>query len=150
VVLTSNWKAIENGQPIPPITGYLVVRQTYSSLSLRLLTAESSSELLGAQILKAEDGTFKIAGVYRNEPKLAVRHRSPIHYGGLVLVLEGNPPNALEGHYWTDRDTTGEIRATEKGKKVFQTFDAATKLFENDRKTLPPRPKEGDAVHESP
>ena len=133
VLLTSNWRNPDTEQSVAPITGYLVVRQTYSSLSLRLLTAESSSELLGAQILRAEDGTFKIAGVYRNEPKLAVRHRSAIHYGGLVLVLEGNPPTALEGHYWTDRDTRGEIEATERQKKAFQTFDAANSFFGRDQ-----------------
>jgi len=35
--------------PNTPVEGYMVVRQTFSSLSMRLLTEESSSELVGTE-----------------------------------------------------------------------------------------------------
>lgn len=59
VVLQSDWKAPATGQTIGPIAAFLVVRQTFSIISMRMLTAESSSELVGAAIAKANDGTFK-------------------------------------------------------------------------------------------
>lgn len=114
VTLVSNWINPETGQQIPPIEGYMVARQTFSRLSLRLLTSESQSELLGAEVVRADDGSYRIIGVYRNEPSLGVRERSPIHYGGLVLQVIGSPPIRLAGHYWTDRNTAGEINLFEQ------------------------------------
>ena len=78
VELRTDWKDPTTGGVVAPITAYLVVRQTYSTLSLRMLTPESSSELAAAEISKAADGTYRLAAVYRNEPKLSVRDRSPI------------------------------------------------------------------------
>lgn len=107
--LHSNWVDPQTGRVKPPIDGFMVVRQTFSRLSLRLLTPESQSELIGAEVVRADDGSYRILGVYRNEPRLGVRERSPIHYGGLALQVIGSPPVRLQGHYWTDRDTKGEI-----------------------------------------
>ena len=42
VELRSNWKDLAaRGETFAPIEGYMVVRQTFSTLSMRLLTAES-------------------------------------------------------------------------------------------------------------
>ena len=76
VRLISNYKNPETGAAIPPIEAYMVVRQTLSTLSLRLLTKESTSELIGAEIVSASDGLYSVGGVYRNEPRFQVRHRS--------------------------------------------------------------------------
>jgi hypothetical protein len=111
VELRSDWKDPTTNAVIAPIAAYLVVRQTFSALSLRMLTPESSSELLAAEISKAADGTYRLAGVYRNEPKLAVRDRSPIHYGAITLEIQGDPVKDFAGHYWTDRSTRGELRS---------------------------------------
>ena len=52
VQLRSNWKdPIAAGATVAPIEGYMVVRQTFSTLSMRLLTAESHSELVGTEIV---------------------------------------------------------------------------------------------------
>lgn len=112
--LQSNWVDPQTGQVKPPIDAFMVVRQTFSRMSLRLLTAESQSELLGAEVVRADDGSYRIIGVYRNEPRLGVRERSQIHYGGLVLQVIGSPPERLTGHYWTDRDTKGELALFER------------------------------------
>jgi hypothetical protein len=67
--IRSNWKNPATGTGIPPVEGYMIVRQTFSSLSLRLLTAESISELVGAEIVCSSDGLYCVSGVYRNEPR---------------------------------------------------------------------------------
>ena len=41
--LRSTWEDSKTGQRIEPIDVFLVVRQTYSTVSIRLMTAESSS-----------------------------------------------------------------------------------------------------------
>ena len=59
VEIRSNWKDPATGNAIAPVEGYMVVRQTFSTLSLRLLTAESSSELVGTEIVCSADGLLR-------------------------------------------------------------------------------------------
>ncbi len=125
VELRSDWKDPATNEVVAPITAYLVVRQTFSSLSMRLVTSESASELVGAQITKAEDGTYRVTGVYRNEPKLSVRERSPIHYGAIVVDVLGDPVKELVGYYWTYRSTRGEIRTLARNDVIAATFAGA-------------------------
>lgn len=132
VELRSDWKDPGSGQTVAPIAGYMVARQTFSKLSLRLLTAESSSELVAVEINKALDGTYRIAAVYLNVPALSVRARSPIHYGALVLDVQGDPVTSLAGHYWTDRSTSGELQTLGRHSKVASSFDHASKLLPQD------------------
>jgi hypothetical protein len=122
--LRSNWKDV-SGAAIPPIHGYMVIRQTFLNLSLRLLTAESSSHLVGTEIVCSDDGLYCVSGVYRNEPSYRNRERSPIHYGAVWLQVIEKPTQKLEGHYWTDRNTAGELRLTDRQKQKFQDFKSA-------------------------
>jgi len=41
--LCSNWVNPKSGETLPPITTFLLVHQTYETISLRMFTAESSS-----------------------------------------------------------------------------------------------------------
>lgn len=135
--LDSSWLDTSTGEASAPITAYIVVRQTYTSLSLRLMTKESSSELVGAQFRKSSDGVFQLAGVYRNEPRQMLRQQSPIHYGAILLEVRGKPVNALTGHYWTDRNTNGEIYLENRLRKIFTGYEAAAMEFSS---VLPIRP----------
>ena len=66
--MVSDWIDPATGLAIGPIKGFMVVRQTLSTLSVRQLTAESSSALVGTELVCAPDGMFCISGVYLNEP----------------------------------------------------------------------------------
>ncbi len=128
--IRSNWQNPDTGQPAPPITAYMIVRQTLSTLSMRLLTAESNSSLIGTEIVCSPDGIYCVSGVYRNEPAFSHRSHSPIHYGALWLQISDNDnERAAEGHYWTDRETTGEIRLSNRLAAKAQTFQNAVRLF---------------------
>jgi hypothetical protein len=127
--LRSSWVDPATQSRIPPIAGYMVIRQTFSYISLRLITTESRSEMLGAEILRAEDGTYRVFGVYRSEPRLGLRAVSPIHYGGLVLQVTGLPATRMEGHYWTDRDTAGEIALESRRKRLIDDFVQGERYF---------------------
>ncbi len=112
--LVSNWTDPQTGE-VPPLTNAsITVQQTFSSIHLRLETGESYSELLSGGLVRKADGTYQVVGVYRNTPRLLRRDSSPMHHGGLLLDILGNPPSALEGEYWTDRGTRGELRFEEK------------------------------------
>ena len=130
VEIRSNWKDPATGSGIAPVQGFMVVRQTFSTLSVRLLTTESSSELVGTEIVCSQDGLYCVSGVYRNEPRYEVRGRSPIHYGAVWLRVIDEPANKrILGHYWTDRETAGEMELSSQRNKHFQTFQSAQAYF---------------------
>lgn len=128
VLLRSTWKT-ENGESTA-IEAYLAVRQTYSQLSFRLMTAEQNSELVSSSIQRATDGVYKVSGVYLSQPNLTVRERSPIHYGAILFTVIGDPPTALSGHYWTDRNSSGEFNASCRKTSIFPDFSSAKQAFE--------------------
>lgn len=128
--LRSNWIDPGTGQRIPPIVAFVAIRQSYSSISVRMMTAESSSELLSAGVVQAIDDTCRLVGVYRNEPRISVQHRSRVHNGALLLQINGSPPETLDGHYWTDRGTQGEIRLSERNPTIVGSFQVAQRLWQ--------------------
>jgi hypothetical protein len=135
VVIHSNWVDPQTGESKPQFIGFVVIRQTLSTLSMRLLTEESSSFLIGTEIVCDADGLYCVSGVYRNEPRLEFRHRSDIHDGALLLtVTKDSKSLKMEGHYWTDRSpkqTKGSMLLTDRTKQKFQSFSAAKAHYEN-------------------
>jgi hypothetical protein len=122
--LRSDWKDT-TGAAIPPVEGYVVIRQSLLKLSLRLLTKESASHLVGTEIVCSVDGLYCVSGVYRSEPHYQERDHSPIHYGAVWLQVIDMPAQRLEGHYWTDRKTAGEMRLSDRKREKFQDFQSA-------------------------
>jgi len=106
----------------------MLVRQTYSRIAMRLMTDESTSELLVDNIAVDADGTFRVFAVYRNESKIEVRDRSPIHYGALALTVQGSPAESLVGFYWTDRNTRGDIELTGRVTGYYDSYAQAKKV----------------------
>jgi hypothetical protein len=130
VELKSSWINEETGEVVEPIMGYAVIRQTLTSLSLRLMTKESRSVLITYNIEQQEDDElFKLVGVYRNEPKIELQGvRSEIHHGSFLVEIHGNPVYEMQGHYWTDRGTKGSLKIFNKQSKLYDTFEQARKL----------------------
>lgn len=129
MTLVSTWRNPETGEQVPEKVAYLVIRQSYAHLSLRLMTDESASELVGSSIQRAEDRVCRVTGIYRSEPRLAVRSRSPIHFGAIMLIVEGDPPKSLSGQYWTDRRSDGEFKSLGHISEACGTFDEAQTAF---------------------
>ncbi len=131
IELNSNWVNSETDKMIDTIYGYAVIRQTLTSLSFRLMTKESKSVLIAHSIDKQEDDDlFKLVGVYRNEPKIELQGvRSEIHHGSFSLEIHGNPIYELQGHFWADRGTRGEMNLSDKALKLYDTYEQAEKEF---------------------
>lgn len=125
--IRSTWRDPSTKKSIEPIEGFMVIHQTYSSLSLRLLTQQSSSEIIGSTIQSFPDGRYIVSGIYRNEPRQLLRQKSPIHYGAFILEMAGRPVMSLKGHYWTDRNTSGEIELSNRHNGVDYDDNSAKK-----------------------
>lgn len=109
--IKSNWK----GQELDPIPTSISITQTFFNIQVRIKTAESRSYSIGASFdIDTERGFQQLFYSYLNTPKAGVRKRSEIHYGSTLLNFEGFKVTKMEGEYWTDRETTGEITLTKK------------------------------------
>lgn len=127
--LTSFWVDPVTGERIAPKNAYLVVRQSSTLVSVKLLTDESKSSSSLASI-SVPDGTAVLDYLYLNRPRASVDHRSRMHHGSTVLDVIGNPAKRLEGRYWTDRDSRGELVFLNCSKKIVDDYLDAKQLFE--------------------
>lgn len=84
-----------------------IYQKNYRHISIYLKTAESNSKSVSAKI-QNDEGKYILYYLYRNEPQLSKREKSPIHYGSVILNLD-KTWKKMEGYYWTDRDTKNEI-----------------------------------------
>lgn len=127
--LTSFWIDPETGNNPPQKAVFLVVQQTASVVSVKLLTNESNSTSSLAEVSEV-DGSFQLTYLYLNKPDLRVEHRSRIHHGSTALHVSGSPARRLKGRYWTDRDSKGELEFTDwNKKKLADDFAEAAELF---------------------
>lgn len=109
--LASDWKDEATGEKIEPDPDvFLVVRQRFWSISARLLTNESKSKSLFAELTADADGVCQLLYVYDNRPEAEVRHRSQPHFGAVVLTAPRSRTDGIVGQYFTDRKTTGDMR----------------------------------------
>lgn len=144
-LIQSGWEGSDGSGKIRPIKAYFVIHQTYMGLHLRLLTQESNSITLAASLMSESDAAYMVTGVYRNVPKHSVRERSPMHFGGLLLHLEGPPLVFMSGHYWTDRKSHGEIELKRMTKKRVEDFKTAEAIATRDRANHPVLPSGASA-----
>lgn len=127
--LRSSWTDRQTGIAAGSAVVFLLIRQTYDSIYLRLTTAESSSQSETADLHMSSDGVPEIVTTYRNSPALHLRRQSPIHYGTMRLEVHGNPPSRLEGAYWTDRETRGEVVFTAHTRRAYSDFTGASQAM---------------------
>jgi hypothetical protein len=123
--LVSNWVDPSTQHGRGQIEAYLVIRQKYSTIDVRLLTAESGSVSLSANIVADGEQVHTVAVVYRNTPRALLRGRSPIGHGGMLLHIRGTPIHQLDGEYWTDRETKGELSFAARSSEVSHDFSQA-------------------------
>jgi hypothetical protein len=124
--LTSLWTDPATGRGRDPIEVYLVIKQTFSSIRVRLITKESQSDCLVARICDDSGATHSLVGTYLNTPKIAQREGSPIHHGGMVLRISNLGYGLLDGEYWTDRGTKGGMRFEQWSPSLIYDFKSAS------------------------
>ena len=140
-ILRGTWQLEMESNFIDEVTGrqkrieaYYLIRQTYAQLSIRLLTKESTSKTLCAQLVKSDDGEWTLQGTYLDTPGITHREQSRIHYGAFGLRLAGDPISSIHGQYWTDRGTMGTVQSIAHIPSAMPAdFAASAKLFNEAR-----------------
>jgi len=121
----STWVDPATGARLGPRPAYLVIGQTYWSITARLLTSESQSRSLVGALSATRDQGATMQWTYVNEPRLRLQADSRIHHGAVMLDVHGCPPSRLTGCYWTDRDTKGELSFDGHSSRLHSDFAGA-------------------------
>lgn len=101
---------IPDGGNRGPIEAFLEVRQSYWSIHLRLYSKESASKSTAASWLPTfENDVDGLTFTYLNTPKISESHRSPRSAGACSLEAVSLKPEEIEGGYFTDRFTKGDM-----------------------------------------
>jgi hypothetical protein len=128
-MLSSSWIDPATESARPPKVVYLAIRQTLTTVWVRLLTNESASDQMVGSVKKdAASEDWLLSYNYRNTPKLPLRKTSPEHRGGTFLTIYGEPPARIEGEYWTSRDTKGTLAMDARVEAVAQSYVDAEAL----------------------
>lgn len=106
------------------IGGYLVIRQTYSNISVDGIFDRSHSHCLSAN-LATVDGRCTLNYLYRSEAQTRHRDGNPPARGAASLRVARQPRLHLEGDYWMERETRGELRSVGWSPKLYDTFTGA-------------------------
>lgn len=110
-------------QPAVPVA--LVIAQTFTTVHLTLMTAESKSRSVAETLQRNDNHDYTIYYQYVNTPRLEHRDRSPVHAGGSRVEFADDFPQALDGEYWTSRRTRGTFHVTLAGRSLHGSFAAA-------------------------
>ena len=85
---------------------HILIKQNLFQTQVFYKTEQTESNSITSEIL-CENGHYYLYYTYRSEPKASVRGMNDIHYGSVKLRIVDS--KLLEGNYWTDRETTGQM-----------------------------------------
>ena len=127
--LTSYWEDPETGQRPAPKTVYLTVRQTATTVTLVFFTDEAKSYSTLCRV-RTNIAIPAVEYLYEGRPDSRVEDRSRAHLGAAVLDIVGRPASKLQGHYWTDRNSRGELLFDSRNKNIADDYDGAAAFFQ--------------------
>lgn len=109
-----------------PIDGFMEVRQSFWGAYMRLYTAESSSRSTATTWQPTyENAVDSLTFIYENTPKAAQSDRSPRSTGTCSLYPASLKPKEIEGVYFTDRFTKGDMTLVFVGRETGHASFAA-------------------------
>jgi len=108
--------AEQGGRENKTITGTATITQTYTSLSVRLVTGEepntNRSFQLAGRLIRHNDGVYEVIGVYQSDPDILARGtQTEIHYIPLPrhrYAAEEDDPSLLDRSQYQGIDPTQE------------------------------------------
>ena len=109
-VLSSNWVDSTTEEKISSKITTLIIKQSLFKTSCVVKTDESTSYSILSEFWIDEDNQIlRLVYTYQNEPRQNVQSRSRIHFGTAVLDINLGENEKLEGYYWTNRNSSGEM-----------------------------------------
>jgi hypothetical protein len=103
---------------------YLVVDQTYSRICARMLFDRSRSASMSGELVR-ENGRCVFYYLFRSEKNTLEPATNPPSRGGADLTVGMQPALHLEGDYWMEVGTRGQLRTLGHTTKIYDTFSGA-------------------------
>lgn len=117
--IRSSWINPETGKGIDPIPAVMTIRQALNRLSCVVRTGEMKSfSFIAGLVIAPEEQKASLAYSYDSDPIPSVRDRSQRHKGTAFLEIHESNPMRLEGEYWTERNTIGEMEFALEDRKM--------------------------------
>lgn len=116
--LSGSWKGTAvpkntdpaTGLPYPTVDLIVTIKQTFLYIHVKVESNEMESNSYSSSfMIDSETDEKRLCYSYLSKPKANIRSRSPIHDGTALLTIKGSNENKLNGEYWTNRASTGEI-----------------------------------------
>lgn len=124
--------AIPDGGNRGPISAFIEVKQSFWTIYLRLYSEQSSSKTTATTWLPTyETSVDSLTFTYDNLPKISESHRSMRSTGACNLMPTTLKPREIEGSYFTDRFTKGDmVLSLVDRTSGYSSFPAAAKYVE--------------------
>ena len=103
---------------------YLVIDQSYSQICARMLFDRSRSASMSGELVR-EDGRCVLYYVFRSDKGALEPATNPPSRGAADLTVGMLPAIHLEGDYWMEVGTKGQLRTIGRSKKIYDTFAGA-------------------------
>jgi hypothetical protein len=107
------------------IEAYLVIRQTYSRICIDMLFDRSSSRSMSGDLVN-EGGRCTLYYVFHSHAHTRHRKDNPPSRGAAALTVGRQPATHIEGDYWMERETGGDMRTVGYTPKTYDTFTSAS------------------------
>jgi SMODS-associating 2TM, beta-strand rich effector domain len=139
--LNGTWKVqAENesldGKHKDQFQGYMFVRQSYLTLSMRLETPTTTSELEVDEFVRKKGGTIQLWAIYDCSARGDKSQESiKRHYGAMILDCN---PTELNGRFWVNQVLkneqghefiTGTLKLSERRDTVFHSYEEADAAY---------------------
>lgn len=119
----SSWTNPATGENPPKIPVMLTIEQSFFRFSCKMRTAEMESISYSESFSIDTDRQIKnMSYSYSSRPRLSLSERSAIHDGTIVFSIIEGANKKLEGRYWTERLTKGEIVLNHHCNELMEDF----------------------------
>jgi hypothetical protein len=127
--LQGTWKAQlhyqwPDGAPTKTKDCFIIIRQTYSTVTVAMLFDISDSESKSAAIVDS-NGQRSLWWSYLSIAHTLEQQDNPPHRGAAALVISPQPKLALVGDYWTERKTRGRLTTSGRSKQLYGDYQSA-------------------------
>jgi len=106
------------------IEAYLVIRQTYSRICVDMLFDRSRSRSMSGDLVN-DGGRCTLYYVFHSHAHTRDRADNPPSRGAAALTIGRQPHTHIEGDYWMERETGGDLKTVGYSPKTYDTFSAA-------------------------
>lgn len=127
--LQGTWRALlqyqwPEGTPIQTKDCFIVIRQTYSTVTVDMHFDISDSHSRSAAIVET-NARRSLWWSYLSVAHSLEQEGNPPHRGGAELVISSKPRHSLAGDYWTERKTRGRVTTTGHAKHCYDDYQSA-------------------------